>query len=301
MSALAAACVAVVLLVVIVLVRECSSSPEAPSHLDRVEPDGLAAALASASGLDALTPLERAGAGSLQTRAHALLDRDEQIGWVAAHATSPWSYAGLDANDSWDALVFAMRTPQATNFARTLPRTHGETQPWRSSLSKGQVPILYQWDERWAYTDYCGMPLGFSGCGVTVMAMARAGLTGQADLSPADIAWVAIDEREAFGGTNSTFFTESAGRLGLEGTRLRDSGAALTSSLKAGALVAVSVKPNTLAGGGHWVLAVGVNEDGTIRIHDPNSPANTARDWDVSELMGYENALVSLTAAGATN
>lgn len=273
-------------------------------HLTRPQgmpagPDTLVEVLARDSGTTPEPALAPASAGTLQQQAHELLARDADVAWIGAHASSYQSYAGLDETSSSRALALATREPLSVGFLRHLPQALPEAEPFSGAIAPGTVPALYQWDERWGYVDYCGMPLGFSGCGVTVMSMAYMGLTGKTDLSPADMARVATDVHEVFGGTNSTFFTSPAtrARLGIAGEKLADAPAALVQALRSGELVAISVRPNTLAAHDHWVLAVGLDQDGGVRINDPNSPENTDQAWSAEQLVGDANSLIALRAA----
>ena len=268
-----------------------------------VSPDPLAQVLGSRSLVTPTDALADARAGSLWARVDATLDRDADVAWLGRHATSATSLLGLDSFSAYHALALTTRSPSGSPFARriagALTAGFRAGEPYRGTVAKGAVPILYQWDERWGYTDYCGEPLGFTGCGVTTMAMAYMGITGRTDRTPADMARLATQLGEANGGTNATFFTNPAmtAELGIVGTTIADTPDALVAALAAGNLVVVNVRPNTLAGSGHYVLAVGLDADGSVRIHDPNSTDNTARRWDPAELVGLEMTMVSLHAA----
>lgn len=253
--------------------------------------------------------------GILQARTDVLGSYEASLGWIGMHATSATSYAGLDEYQSSHALALSSYIPQAASFARYLPafqrasaqrarypeleRYQREGLPYAQSVAPGSVPIMYQWDERWGYTPYCGEPLGFTGCGVTVASMATLSLTGNTAWTPAAAARLATALGETDQGTNTTFFTSPGftSNTGVEGTLLDDGQDAFIDALNNHELVALSVKPATLARGAHWVLAVGVNPDGTVNIHDPNSVANTTRTWDPAELMSYETSQVALRRA----
>lgn len=284
-----------------------AETPMAPGS-----PDALAKTLAMRSLTQTEPALARESLGSLQMRASAYVDHAEDMAWIGAHSTSPWDYAALSSWQSYHALALSTRISGAVGYVRHLPAAllAGDTSnelpllqtglgtglPYTGGFAAGSAPILFQWDERWGYKDYCGDPLGLTGCGVTVASMAYMGITGRTDITPAGMAALATRLGEAKGGTNSTLFTnpEFEATTGMDGTRLRDNVTALADAAGSGALVALSVKPNTLASGGHWVLVVGLNADGTLSIHDPNSPANTARSWDPAKLMEYENAMIAL-------
>lgn len=290
--------VAVIVLFLIISsgLRACSLPPEAVEAPEQTlqQAFGLSDMQGfnfSASSLDA---------GSLQVRADTKLNHDTLIAQVASEMTSATQREGLDEYDSAKGMALTSRTEQAAHFVAGLNEAHGDTQPFGGAVPTGTVPALYQWDECWGYMQYCGHPLGFTGCGVTIMAMARMGLTGATDMTPADMANLSIEEGEASEGTNSTFFYSeaTAAATGVGGSYIGEpTSYGITSNLEAGSYLAVNVKENTLAGGGHWILVVGLNDDGTIEIRDPNSPEHTAQAWDIDEIVSYANAMVVLYKA----
>lgn len=295
---------AAALVIVVAAALLLRGGPAAPDPALETAQNTLRHTLAQASQTYLTPTLEGVRAGALQQVCAQPLTHDEQIAWIGEHLDAAGSLDGLDAYKSYHALALTSRVSAATGFARDLPahmaRPGGTAaQPFGGLVSPGRPPKLYQWDQRWGYATYCGQPLGFTGCGVTVMSMAYMGLTGKTDMTPADMAQLATELGEASGGTNSTFFTNprTQATLGVAGTRLADTASALTQAVKAGSLVAISVKPNTLAGGDHYVLACEVNDEGKVRVNDPNSPTNTATWWEPTTLIDYENSMVALTKA----
>ena len=193
-----------------------------------VSPDPLAQVLGSRSLLTPTDALADARAGSLWARVDATLDRNADVAWLGRHASSATTLLGLDSFSAYHALALTTRSPSGSTFARRVAEALASGfhagEPYRGTVAKGVAPILYQWDERWGYTDYCGEPLGFTGCGVTTMAMAYMGITGRTDRTPADMARLATQLGEANGGTNATFFTnpEMTAELGIVGTTIAD-------------------------------------------------------------------------------
>lgn len=55
-------------------------------------------------------------------------------------------------------------------------------------VTKGVIPHLLQWDERWGYAAYGTSTVAVSGCGPTCMSMVLTGLTGDASITPAKVA-----------------------------------------------------------------------------------------------------------------
>lgn len=290
--------VAALLLILLVttLIRSCAPKPEALETQT-----SLTKVFARTAGTSPQVTNGRRKVGSLQTRAHTLVNYDGLVAQLARETKSATERAGVDSSCVYASLALSIRSPEAANFVVGLSEPDHETIGFGGSVPSGTVPALYQWDERWGYVDYCGLPIGFSGCGVTTMAMARMGITGKTDMSPADMATLSVEQNEADAGTNSSFFTNEAVAeiTGVRGTRSDYVSSDILASYlsNSGTYVAMHMKQNTLAGGGHWVLAVGVEDDGSIRINDPNSPTNTTKSWDAEELIGYCDALIALSAA----
>lgn len=292
----AAVAIALLFLVISSGLRSCAPTPEPAQAPEQT--------LMQACSLDDMMGFKSPGKtkkiGTLTTRANTKLNHDAIIAQIGSEMTSATTRGNLDEYAAYKGMALTSRTVQAANFVLGLTDEHESTQAFVGSVPSGTVPALYQWDERWGYTEYCGHALGFTGCGVTVMAMARMGLTGATDMSPADMATLSISLGEASDGTNSTFFysESTAAATGVSGIYDGAPEAyTISANLEAGSYVAINVMPNTLAGGGHWILAVGLNNDGSIQIRDPNSPENTAKAWDINELVGYANAMVILSKA----
>lgn len=290
--------IAIILLFLVIssALRSCTPAPEPTQAPEQT--------LMQACSLDSMMGFESPGktkkVGTLTMRANTKLNHDAIIAQIGSEMTSATTRGNLDEYAASKGMALTSRTEQAANFVLGLTEQHDGAQAFTGAVPSGTVPALYQWDERWGYTDYCGHALGFTGCGVTVMAMARMGLTGATDMTPADMAALSVSLGEAADGTNSTFFynEQTAAATGVSGVYASEPEAyTITANLQAGSYVAINVRPNTLAGGGHWILAVGVNDDGSIEIRDPNSPENTAKAWDINELVSYANAMVILSKA----
>lgn len=291
---------AVVLLIFLVSagVRACSAAfapkVEAPET-------SLAKTLAQAAATDPNPTNKGADIGSLRAAAEMPVYYDKYIARIAAETTGATTRGSLDTLAAYSGMSLSLKHPQAAKFVAGLTDTEHLAVGYKGTVLSGVCPPIYQWDERWGYTEYCGSALGFTGCGVTVMAMARMGLTGQTDMGPAEMAALAVSLGEASAGTNSSFFSNDAttAATGVRGYTPGYVSADLISANAGaqGTYVAISVKPNTLAGGGHWVLAVGTNEDGTININDPNSPENTAQTWDANTLTDYAQSIYILQVA----
>lgn len=221
-----------------------------------------------------------------------VLDRDEQVSWIAAHA-----------DDYADPRIveLALREPEAVSFVRSLPKAEAKAEPYDDEVTQGTVPQLYDWDERWGYVEYGGegLPLGLTGSGPTCLAMAYMGLTGKSDMTPADMAELAAeggyDEGDEF--CSAELFVNEAEGLGLTCTQIEVSRDQLVTSLGS-YVVAARVRPDTLTSEGHWVLVVGVNENGSVTVYDPTSSEVTGHEWAPGTIADASGGLYAL-AAGA--
>lgn len=290
------AAVLVLFLLVSTLVRSCTRA-SAPSDTTQVS---LTRTLAQASATEPEKTSASAKIGSLNVRANTFLNYDALISKIAKETKSATEREGVDSQFVYTGLKLSLHSVQAANFVAGMSESSHPTVSFSGSATTGICPALYQWDERWGYSEYCGSPLAFSGCGVTVMAMARMGLTGQTDMGPVEMANLSVSLGEASAGTNSTFFYNSATAAATGVVGVYDgqpSASSIISNVQAGSYVAINVKPNTLAGGGHWILVVGAKEDGTLEIRDPNSSEHTASAWNADEIVGYATAMVILSKA----
>lgn len=154
-----------------------------------------------------------------------------------------------------------------------------------SGLSREDVPLFLQWDQRWGYTVYGTDVLALTGCGPTCMAMAGYYLTGDAKFTPDQMAAFALEhDYYAWGnGTAWTFFSSGAKKLGLRAQELSLSESVMVSHLEKGHPIVINVRKGDFTEHGHYILAVGY-EDGMFRINDPNSIVRSEKLWSYETL-----------------
>lgn len=226
-----------------------------------------------------------AGASSeLTSSLSVVLDRNERVAQIAQNA---------DQYPDERIVQLALDEPAAIEFVAQVP-THDKTSaPYDETVTRGTVPRLYNWDSRWGFVDYAGMPLGVTGSGPTVLSMGYMGLTGRSDKTPADIA--ALSEAD---GTNTgeeyttaELFSREAETLGLRVDTFEPSAEEITASLYNGHPTICQIKAGTLTPYAHWVLAASVNEDGTINVYDPTSVEVSSHPWSASTISGYSSSI----------
>lgn len=159
-------------------------------------------------------------------------------------------------------------------------------------LQPGEIPELFQWDDRWGYVWYGDGPLGVTGCGPTTLAMAAAGLTGNEKITPAAVAEFAEENGYYVEGTGTSWrlMEEGCEAFGLRGREMVLDKPLVFAELEKGNPVICSMKPGDFTIKGHFILLTGL-EEGKIRIHDPFSRDNNQKRWEYEELEPQINNL----------
>ena len=159
-------------------------------------------------------------------------------------------------------------------------------------VTKGTIPFLLQWDERWGYGAYGNGVIGINGCGPTCLAMVAAGLTGDDRLTPARVA--AFAEENGYYvegvGTKWTLMSEGAPAFGIQGQEMNPGKDAVMNSLEGGNPVICSMRPGDFTTTGHFIVLAGT-ENGKIIVYDPNSIDRSSRLWDYETLEYQINNL----------
>lgn len=268
------ALVLVVLLVVGVssCVRGCSSSSESSTDTNPID--------------------SRVSVGvseDLTKQFSARLDQNEKLAHIAASA-SGYEDQGLPE--------LALSCPEAIDFVAAYPEAEKTAQPYEDSVSQGTVPELWCWDARWGSVDYAGRPLALTGSGPTALSMAYMSLTGSADKTPADIASLVSDAGLATGdsGMSASFLTSGIENLGLTCSTYTSNADNLSRLLDTGTHLLIEAKAKTLTDAAHWVLVVSENEDGSVVVYDPTSPAISAHPWDPATVASACDTLYVLSA-----
>ena len=160
----------------------------------------------------------------------------------------------------------------------------------------GGIPLLLQWDERWGYTVYGDNLIAINGCGPTALAMAAAGLTGDAGITPTRVARYAAEQGyyEGEAGTSWTLMTEGAAAFGVIGQEIGLSRETVFSELESGHPIICSMRPGDFTSTGHFIVLTGT-EDGKIRVNDPNSRARSETLWEYARLEPQINNLWAYT------
>lgn len=149
------------------------------------------------------------------------------------------------------------------------------------NVTKGEYPLLLQYDKKWGYGIYGDRVLAINGCGPTALAMALAGLTGNNDVTPYDIAKYAYDNGyyTSQWGTKWDLMTIGIKEFGIVGKSFVLTKDNLFNELNSGHPVIASMRPGDFTTVGHFILLTGV-VDGKIRVNDSNSVSRSNELWE---------------------
>lgn len=179
----------------------------------------------------------------------------------------------------------------------TAPETIPETAPTETQAPKvtyDTVPWYHQAD----YPDirYGNGTIATSGSSVTALAMVATYMTDH-EFSPAEIADYAVQ----YGGSHYGRLEKVSDLLEIPWKRALNVNEAIKAVREGKVAIALMGQRSMFPGGGSFIVLTGVNEDGTIRVIDPNDDHYSA--WGVSELLengfpdgkliaGYEGAWI---------
>ena len=199
-----------------------------------------------------------------------------------------------DASDTLRELL--ENNPETADFIKNYPDMK-DNPPAESvgDMTKGVIPHLLQWDERWGYQTYGDNMIAVNGCGPTALSMVAAGLTGDNTITPHKVAGFAAEQGYYAGesGTSWSLMTEGAQQFGIRGEELGLSREEVFSALENGQPIICSMRPGDFTTTGHFIVLVGT-KDGKIRVNDPNSLKRSEKLWDyetleyqINNLWGY--------------
>ena len=220
------------------------------------------------------------------------LNRSDKLASIAANADK-YGDQGL--------LELALSVPEAIDFVAAYPTTEKTAQPYEDAVTKGTAPQLWCWDARWGNVDYAGRALALTGSGPTALSMAYMGLTGATDQTPADIAQAATEAQAATGDSAMTaeFLVSESEKLGLRCESFASNADNLAQMLDSGTYVLMETKAGSLTSAAHWILVTTENEDGSMQVSDPTSPAVSAHPWAPATLASTCTDFYVLSVPGS--
>lgn len=228
--------------------------------------------------------------------------------WIAAH---PDEYAFDGIEVQYKILKLAADEPAAISYVRQFPAKYPmndastdkelamSTDSPSSNVPSTNVPHLYQWDRRWAYTVYSSATFGLTGCGPTSLAMVYQGLNRTDDKTPHDMA-VMAEERgymSEYNGTDSAFLTDTAGELGMNCWEIYPDGDNIRDELSNGHVIIANLGAGYFTTNGHFFVLAGLTDDGQVIINDPYSVERSSQTWDADFIAGESIAMWSYSKA----
>lgn len=170
--------------------------------------------------------------------------------------------------------------------------TDPETDVPSETILSGNIEnfVYYnQHDERWKDHLYGGNdPIDKYGCGPTTLAMIVGNLSKKS-MTPTECAdWAAKNGYYAKGGGSyHGILKDGANAFGLDSSAFKQYSAdALRKELKKGNVFAALMKKGTFSKStGHFILILGLDENGNAIIADANSEENTQKTWQLETLI----------------
>lgn len=154
-------------------------------------------------------------------------------------------------------------------------------------VTKGTVPALLQWDERWGYEKYGEGLIAVNGCGPTTLSMVYMGLSGDTSMHPLAMAKLAEEKGYYVSGSGSAWsmMKDLARSLGLDSRSGICDVAHIKEQLSMGHPVICIMGPGDFTYNGHFIVLTGMTKDGKIKVNDPNSRKNTEAEWDAQTIV----------------
>lgn len=220
---------------------------------------------------------------------------------MAAYPEAAYILRNLDLYPE-DLLKFAARFPEAMSYAASYLDFDRMNLQQEIDLSKevtlGEIPLLIQWDTRWGYITYGDGLIGYTGCGPTCLSMVSIYYNGWNNNDPVAVAKFAEENGYYVDGSGSswTLMSQASVNFGLNASEVILDENAMARALEEGKPVVCAMGPGDFTDNGHYIVLTGY-ENGAFTIHDPNSPANSARTWTFSELKSQIRNIWSFTKA----
>lgn len=150
---------------------------------------------------------------------------------------------------------------------------------------EGQVPKLYQWDERWGYQKYGSSFVAASGCGPTCLSMVISTIKKDPTITPAAVASLSeqLGEVDADNNTMWVLLTDAASTWGVYSEEGLLGEEQVKDTLDSGKYIICSVGPGDFTKIGHFIVLVSY-KDGQVEVRDPFNSEHTERTWTYADI-----------------
>ena len=214
--------------------------------------------------------------GTIEERLDKLKEQDSRINTIISNY-----------NDYPEELVDMLsRNIDMIDFVLNYPNKKGNVYSDNiGNISKGKIPLLLQWDERWGYANYGENIIAINGCGPTALSMVLAGLKGDSSITPYKVAKYAEDNGYYVSGSGSSWslMSDAPSAFGVKSEELPLYKDTIMSILKKGQPIICIMGEGDFTTTGHFIVLTGV-EDGKIKVNDPNSKARSNLLWDYDRI-----------------
>ena len=149
------------------------------------------------------------------------------------------------------------------------------------------VPLLFQYDSKWADISYGDSDIKTAGCAPTCLSMVIRYLTDKKDITPDEVAKFS-EENDYYVekvGTKWTIMSEGCTSFGVTGTELPLDKSIIFQQLENSHPVICAVGPGDFTTEGHFIVLSGT-KDGKLIINDPNNKKRSNKLWDYDKIKG---------------
>ena len=149
------------------------------------------------------------------------------------------------------------------------------------------VPLFLQWDRQWGYMTYGDGVAGLTACGPVCLSMAAYYWTGDDAFAPDKMIEFAKEGGYYSWGNGSswTLISEGAEELDFDVTEIPLVKKRILDNLKVDNPIICAMGPGDFTTTGHFIVLVG-EEDGLIKVNDPNSVENSGKLWKFEDIEG---------------
>lgn len=163
-----------------------------------------------------------------------------------------------------------------------------------TGYTKGQIPQLLQWDERWGYAPYGTSIIAVSGCGPTCLSMVVSGLTGDWSVTPAAVAAYGTENNYLDEDNNTywKFMEEAPANWNISVKEVPLVEARIAEELQAGHPIICSVRKGDFTQDGHFIVLTGYS-NGSVTVNDPFSMENSEKPWVFQDIQNQIAAMWS--------
>jgi len=179
--------------------------------------------------------------------------------------------------------------PETKEFVQDYPKYKDSKRKIniKGDVTKGEIPLFLQWDQRWGYRKYGGDFIAVTGCGPTCLSMVQCGLSGNTKWNPYKVAKMAENNGFYVEGSGSSWdlMNYGASIIGLTYNKVPYEKESIIGWLNSGNPIICSMGPGDFTSTGHFIVLAGTDGDGNVIVNDPNSIENSSKTWNLDKIM----------------